>query len=92
MKSLVNDLLRECLGLFAALATARRIFLDAGNAALRKPAAPQAYRFASTAKLASDFLVEKSRGGQQRDAGPQHQSRGRGASACPTFQLQAVAV
>jgi hypothetical protein len=40
MKSLVNDLLRQNLGLFATLAAARGILLDPGHATLRKTASP----------------------------------------------------
>ena len=85
MKCFVNNLLDECLGLFGAFATARGILLDPGDATLRKTASPQAHRLGATAKLSSDFLIAQSGRGQERDFGPQHQSRRRRTSACPAF-------
>ena len=72
MKSFVNDLLDQCLGLLGAFATARGILLNPGNATLRKTASPQAHRLGAAAKLSSDFVVAQSRRGQERDLGPQH--------------------
>ena len=92
MQGFVNDLLDQSLGLLGAFATARGILLDPGDATLRKAASPQAHRLGAAAKLASDFLVEQSGGGQERDSGPQHQSRRRRTSACPAFEEHAVAV
>jgi hypothetical protein len=40
VQGFVNDLLHQLLGLFAALAAARSILLNSGNAALRKAASP----------------------------------------------------
>jgi hypothetical protein len=85
MKGFMNNLLDQGLGHFGAFATARGILLNPGNATLRKTASPQAHRLGATEKLSSDFLIEQSGSGQERDFRPQHQSRRRRTSACPAF-------
>lgn len=92
MQGFVDDLLDECFGLPRAFAAARSILLDPGNPLLRKPASPQAYRLGTAAKFARNLLVEQPGRGQQRDPGPQHQSRRRRTSARPALQNCAVAV
>jgi hypothetical protein len=72
MKSFVNNLPGQSFGLFAAFAAAGGILLNPGHPTLRKTASPQAYRLRATAKFSSDFLVEQSGCGQERDFGPQY--------------------
>jgi hypothetical protein len=85
MKGLVNDLLDQNLGRLGPFAAAWSILFNPSNATLRKTASPQADRLGATAKLSSDFLVEHSRRGQERDLGPQHQTRRRRTAARPAF-------
>ncbi len=59
MKSFLNDLLDQKLGRLALFATARGLFLDAGNAMQCKTASPQAHRLRATTKHACDFRVSQ---------------------------------
>ena len=63
MKGFVNNLLDQNLGRFAALTTARGIFLDPRNATLRETTSPQTNGLLAAPKLSSDFLIEQTRRG-----------------------------
>ena len=85
MQGLVDNLLDQCLGLHAAFAAARGVFLNPRTATLRKTASPKAHGLGTAAKLSGDFNIAQSGVCQEHDFGSQYESRWRQASARPAL-------